>query len=481
MKYTVNYGFKKPEPLETRNINDINESFDLVDAKLKETQDKNTNLQATFEQLVINAGNSNAEIVAGRQDNITGQTYKSLPDRLDNVSSDLEAKANMLTEIQQAFEIRNIKNAIEIDESKNLVAHVSNIAFSKNGKAYCIYLCDKVNKIESANNQETEIWLSIFNIGDPSNKTFKKICGIGTSVQWYTVKTYAPYNPNIVYNSATNEIFVFVFAHFILDGTTPDTWSYLLFKINPDTDEFVMDASSGKIATFGLNITYNSVSYQINNTGISDLLVALGYPVTNPVMQMTCNFVYKVVDGYGYYYTILGGINFKQIIVRTINFKNYEYVKIIDDGLNVSTPEASLQFISDTKMIILYRSDDTNNRGVYLATYDINTKTFEYKGKYSNSASKPLIIKDYNNNIYSIYNVPWSKNAIFERRGINVDLYDIVESKFNNIYHNEYPYNIHYFAYALYGTEIYLTFTSGKKFVRFGDDHDSIQMITFGS
>lgn len=94
MKYTKNYKFKKPEPYDTRNINDINDSFDLVDAKLKETQDNNENLKATFEQLTINAGDSNAEIVAARRDNAVGTTFKSLPNRLDNFSSQLAQKAS---------------------------------------------------------------------------------------------------------------------------------------------------------------------------------------------------------------------------------------------------------------------------------------------------------------------------------------------------------------------------------------------------
>lgn len=41
MKYTTNFKFKKPEPLETRNINDINDSFDLIDAELKKQKDNN--------------------------------------------------------------------------------------------------------------------------------------------------------------------------------------------------------------------------------------------------------------------------------------------------------------------------------------------------------------------------------------------------------------------------------------------------------
>lgn len=94
MKYTKNYNFKKPEPHDTRNINDINESFDLVDAKLKETQDKNVNLDETFKQLVIDKGNNNAEIVAARRDKFNNKTYNSVPDRLDDFSGKLAQVAN---------------------------------------------------------------------------------------------------------------------------------------------------------------------------------------------------------------------------------------------------------------------------------------------------------------------------------------------------------------------------------------------------
>ena len=89
MKYTTNYGFKKPEPLETRNVNDFNDSFDLVDAALKETQDKNVNLDATFQELIINAGSSNAELVAAHHDNVTGETFASIPARMDSNSRQL--------------------------------------------------------------------------------------------------------------------------------------------------------------------------------------------------------------------------------------------------------------------------------------------------------------------------------------------------------------------------------------------------------
>lgn len=113
MKYTKNYNFKKPEPYDTRNINDINDSFDLVDAKLKETQDKNTNLDETFKQLIIDKGSNNAEIVAARRDKFNNKTYNSVPDRLDDFSSMLAQIENKKANKDTIFTMANMGQDIK--------------------------------------------------------------------------------------------------------------------------------------------------------------------------------------------------------------------------------------------------------------------------------------------------------------------------------------------------------------------------------
>ncbi|WP_027399106.1 hypothetical protein [Anaerovorax odorimutans] len=82
MRYTENYGFKQPEPLDTRNIEDLNYNADKIDYTLKTIQDNNTHLETTFDSLTINAGESNAEIVDARV-NANNITYEKLGDRLD--------------------------------------------------------------------------------------------------------------------------------------------------------------------------------------------------------------------------------------------------------------------------------------------------------------------------------------------------------------------------------------------------------------
>ena len=90
MKFTKWFNFKKPDPLDTVNINDLNDSFDMIDEKLKETENENKNLSSTFKELIINAGNSNAEIVDARVDKNNGNKFEKIGDRLDAHSAQLE-------------------------------------------------------------------------------------------------------------------------------------------------------------------------------------------------------------------------------------------------------------------------------------------------------------------------------------------------------------------------------------------------------
>ncbi len=89
MKTTINYNFKKPEATDTVNIDDLNYNADAIDSKMKDIETNNKNLNNTFDELIINAGNSNAEIVAGRLSNITGKTFDTFGHRADDVDSQL--------------------------------------------------------------------------------------------------------------------------------------------------------------------------------------------------------------------------------------------------------------------------------------------------------------------------------------------------------------------------------------------------------
>lgn len=107
MRFTQWFKFKKPEPFDTVNINDLNDSFDLIDEKLKETVDENKNLLTMFKNLIINAGNSNAEVAASRGD------FDTLPVRLNNFDAALRQKA---TEKDLSLERERINNLAKLQQ-----------------------------------------------------------------------------------------------------------------------------------------------------------------------------------------------------------------------------------------------------------------------------------------------------------------------------------------------------------------------------
>ena len=66
----------------------IHDGIDAINKEAESTTNRQINLENTFDQLVINAGNSNAEIVDARVKS-DGTSYSKLGDRLDSVDSQL--------------------------------------------------------------------------------------------------------------------------------------------------------------------------------------------------------------------------------------------------------------------------------------------------------------------------------------------------------------------------------------------------------
>lgn len=72
------------------------DGIDAINKETESTTNRQVNLDATFEQLIINAGESNAEIVAARHDNSNGQTYDTLPKRLDATTAQLATESKRI-------------------------------------------------------------------------------------------------------------------------------------------------------------------------------------------------------------------------------------------------------------------------------------------------------------------------------------------------------------------------------------------------
>lgn len=73
--------------------NSIHDGIDAINKEVESTTNRQEHLETTFDQLTINAGNSNAEIVDARVGE-NGKSYAKLGDRLDEVDSQLEHKPN---------------------------------------------------------------------------------------------------------------------------------------------------------------------------------------------------------------------------------------------------------------------------------------------------------------------------------------------------------------------------------------------------
>lgn len=65
------------------------EALDLVNKETEITTGNQQHLEDTFEQLIINAGTSNAEVVDARVDKKSGEIFAKVGDRLDKTSGKL--------------------------------------------------------------------------------------------------------------------------------------------------------------------------------------------------------------------------------------------------------------------------------------------------------------------------------------------------------------------------------------------------------
>lgn len=72
----------------------IHDGIKAINEEVENTTDRQVQLEGTFDELVINAGNSNAEVAAARVDS-TGKSHGTLGKRLNNFDSQIKEKANI--------------------------------------------------------------------------------------------------------------------------------------------------------------------------------------------------------------------------------------------------------------------------------------------------------------------------------------------------------------------------------------------------
>lgn len=100
----------------------IYDGIDAINKEVESTTNRQEHLEGTFDQLVINSGNSNAELVDARVGE-NGKSYAKLGDRLDEVDSQLEHIEKEINSIQNLN--KNLGIAVSLksanyDENENL-------------------------------------------------------------------------------------------------------------------------------------------------------------------------------------------------------------------------------------------------------------------------------------------------------------------------------------------------------------------------
>ena len=115
----------------------IHDGIDAINKDVENTTGRQVDLEKTFDQLVINAGNSNAEIVDARVKS-DGTSYSKLGDRLNEVDSQLEQNVTKLNNFIRvnvrdfgaigdglADDTSSIQNAINFIRDNNLSGYGS--------------------------------------------------------------------------------------------------------------------------------------------------------------------------------------------------------------------------------------------------------------------------------------------------------------------------------------------------------------------
>ena len=102
----------------------IHDGIDAINKEVESTTNRQEHLEGTFDQLIINSGNSNAEIVDARVGE-NGKSYAKLGDRLDEVDSQLEHNANNeYINLNDELNVINLKNIIINDTHKKVVLQI---------------------------------------------------------------------------------------------------------------------------------------------------------------------------------------------------------------------------------------------------------------------------------------------------------------------------------------------------------------------
>lgn len=345
----------------------------------------------------------------------------------------LKAYANGLKTISDIDTSKLVANGYD-DDKTVLFTHGSNMVIDSSGTAYVVNF-ENINSVGESYN-DIRVVLTVMSL-DGSTKN-KYICAEPEVTYGdYTIKGSA-YCPHVILFNG--RILVRFAAK--LNSSDDSAWTLVIREFSPTTNTF--------ISFEPLTFVYNGVEYPYNNANIN-ATVSIDYGlqfIAGAIADHSSNND-NAYNGY-YYSAVCADTNFKGMVVRTNDFKKYEFVSVPDFEMD-TLYEIATYTLGDT-LYCAFRQNNNVGR-VVVAKYNIAKGTWDKVDCFSLIAcsSRPYFVF-YKNALYLMVNgTSRHEMSIYLINTTNLVLSYCVSTF-------EYPV-FYYFSPVAFGDYIYMSYT----------------------
>ncbi|AYV74332.1 hypothetical protein C2H98_23745 [Niallia circulans] len=264
------------------------DGLDAVNKETEATSKKQGDLEATFDQLIINAGDSNAEIVASRHDSVSGETYDTLPKRLDANSEQSAYNADKIKGVTAPINLDGaILVIVDDDGGIGFIEKLKPVLDSKGVKCDIAVITDRVGNI----------------VGNTQYMTLDQLKELKTQGYEITSHTKTHRQPNDLTKSELDDEFGGSLNYLIANGLIlPNEDKILTYPYGQNMSLLVKEYAKKyydyAIATDYINNksvldTYSIKRIQGDTTSLTDLKNTLDSNITNKTLMVILTHSYQ--------------------------------------------------------------------------------------------------------------------------------------------------------------------------------------------
>ena len=222
----------------------IYDGIDAINKEVEGTTEKQNKLGEQFKNLVINEGNSNAEVAASRG------SHDWLPDRLDNFDSQLEHNANNeYINLNDELNVINLKNIIINDTHKK----VQGMCITNN-KILCSVIKDDISATK----------LYIFDKSTYKHEEVKTISCLGHS----NSMTFNHLTNEIIVSSTDNKLYILDSDNYEVKEIITLNHNCIGVAYDKIKNNYVLD--NGNFRYYIYNESFEKISeFKIKDTGLT--------------------------------------------------------------------------------------------------------------------------------------------------------------------------------------------------------------------